>query len=116
MEDVLTKAITRMSRIGLFLELARNDTVDYTGKITELERKVMEIVCQMYQLMKAINVEVTSYVTRDLVTSKYRDGLDTLGRHKRNLIITRIVKAILCTFADTLQDLPQMQQMAPPKN
>ncbi|XP_071090205.1 uncharacterized protein [Haliotis cracherodii] len=116
MEDVLTKAITRMSRIGLFLELARNDTVDYTGKITELERKVIEIVCQMYQLMKVIKVEVTSNVTRDLVTSKYRDGLDTLGRHKRNLLITRIAKAILCTFGDRLQSLPQMQQMAPLKN
>ncbi|XP_046542591.1 uncharacterized protein LOC124252944 [Haliotis rubra] len=115
-QDVLGKAVTRMSRIGLFLELARNDTMDYSGKITELERKVMEIVCQIYQLMKDINAEVTSHVTRDLVTSEYRDGLDISGRHRRNLLITKGAKAMLCKFAERLQNLTQMRQLPPLHN
>ncbi|XP_067656968.1 uncharacterized protein [Haliotis asinina] len=115
-QDVLRKAVSRMSAIGLFLELARNDTMDYSGKITELERKIMEIVCQMYQLMKDINAEVTSHVTRDLVTSEFRVGLDMSGRHKRNLLITKGAKAMLCKFVDRLRDLTQMQKLPPLKN
>lgn len=97
---MLLKEVKRLSMIGVFLEQASLDTYDYTDKIEQLENKYVEMLCKLHIILKGLKQEVTTVVSRDIMSSESRN-LNQIARiDMRNYLIIRDAQRIFVAIAE----------------
>ncbi|XP_071089083.1 uncharacterized protein [Haliotis cracherodii] len=99
-EDMLLKEVERLSMIGVFLEQASMDTYDYTDKIEQLENKYVEMLCKLHIILKGLKQEVTTAVSRDIMSSESRNLDQIVHIDMRNYLIIRDAQQIFVAIAE----------------
>ncbi|XP_067657997.1 uncharacterized protein [Haliotis asinina] len=99
-EEMLSKEVDRLSKIGVFLEQAAHDTYDYADKIRQIENKNVEMLCKMHIMLKGLHQEVKTNVSRDIMPNEYRT-LDEISHiDTRNYIMVRGTQTIAVLMSE----------------